>query len=111
MHTSHAWLITADHIDDVDGDRGEDDIGRVGPGRPENIDPELRKLLAAGEGEPFQLFDDNILYYEGRVITQKGALHASQSDDHIAFAVLRWGADAAGCTIIRYWIDGEWRQL
>lgn len=112
MTSTHAWLITADlACYDVGGDRGEDDIGRLGPGEPHTIDPVLTERLRNGDGEPFQLWDTETamaLFYEGRIVTQLGALHASQSDDDIALAPLRWAAEAAGCTEIRYWVDGDW---
>lgn len=79
----YAWIITEDKI------FGED----VGIKGPRLIDTKLEKLLKAGEGTEFKLFDDDgELYYEGLIVGDYTGLEPL--DD--------FGLPNAGCTEIAY---------
>jgi hypothetical protein len=60
--SKYGWIITwGDPEIDLDGDKG-----KMGPS---NINEELEKKLKAGEGDKFELYDDDkTLYYKGLII-------------------------------------------
>lgn len=75
-YASYAWVIDQDYIDPFTGDDGAThEDGWEIPASPTTVDvagpsdahPEALARLRAGEGTPFQLWDDDrILYYTGR---------------------------------------------
>jgi hypothetical protein len=60
MSATYAWIIDVDYVD------SDADVGLTGP---RNAPEVLLKRLKAGEGERFELWDDDDeLYYVGRIL-------------------------------------------
>jgi hypothetical protein len=100
---TYAWIIDIDHLaSDFTGD----EKGITGPrGAP----PELLAKLQAGEGEKFEMYDDDQeLYYTGRIVGRTpGDTNTKDFSDYIGFEPLDdFGEPNAGCTGIKY--GGEW---
>lgn len=88
---SYGWLITKDVLSGHDPVNTE--VGTIGP---RGISEELQERLRNGEGEKFELYDDDdILYYKGLLINGDGF---EPLDD--------FGMPNAGCTAIK--INGRW---
>jgi hypothetical protein len=108
MTATYAWIIDQDHLTEPGAEPGslaENAATVTGPG---NAPGELLAKLAAGEGRPFRLFDDDDeLYYDGRIISTEGA---GSEDD---FGPLDdFGLPNAGCTYIQYKnAQGKWETL
>lgn len=85
--SKYGWIITRDILDGKN-------VKIVGPN---NISPELHSQLNRGEGEEFQLYDDDReLYYEGRIV-----------GDYDGFEPLDdYGEPNAGCTSVK--LGGKW---
>lgn len=100
---SYAWIIDVDHL----ADNGSEftDAGRCGPRAATD---EQLTALAAGEGLPFRILDDDgELYYTGRTIGG-----GPDADDAAAFGPLwDYGTPGAGATEIQYQVDGKWVGL
>ena len=98
----YAWHIHTSHIDHPVGTDDDDyefgrpvDVSITGPGVPA-LDPNLELKLINGEGDKFELFDDDgELYYVGRII---GDFEGFEPLDD-------FGTPNAGCTRID--IKGE----
>lgn len=91
----YAWIITHDHLVDV-GENG--DVGTIGPANATEAD---KVRLRAGEGDVFNMRDDDgELYYSGRLVVSGNTTH----DDQVAcFGPLDdFGMPNAGCTTIRW---------
>ncbi len=59
----YAWLVTKDHINH------DEQWNREGTMGPRSITPEQRQMLEAGHGSLWKTWDDDdILYYEGRIV-------------------------------------------
>tara|TARA_R110002020_G_scaffold33980_2_gene103136 strand:+ start:1366 stop:1641 length:276 start_codon:yes stop_codon:yes gene_type:complete len=87
MALNYGFIITKDHIEDGKMD-----------GETITVAPALLWDLEAGKGEKFKMYDDdNTLYYEGRMIHQKG--------EEMFFPLDSVGENA-GCTWIGYESDG-----
>ena len=86
----YAWIIDVDHIADSGAEPGTNS-NAVGLQGPRNASADLLAQLEAGQGEDFQMFDDdNNLYYEGRIV-----------GDYSCFEPLDdFGMPNAGCTRI-----------
>lgn len=98
--TGYAWLITADHISDIEEGYASA-AGTIGP-RGCSLD------AAAIQGLPHETFrmfdDDGELYYEGLLVGDR------TSED--GFAPLEdFGTPNAGCTRIDYRVNGRWEPL
>ena len=105
---NYGWIITSDllggakHISETDGsgvatsgtyeDFSPTNGQAVGMVGPRDLADDLRTRLRMGDGQPFQMFDDDgYLYYEGRAIDCDGM---EPLDD--------FGMANAGCTSIRW---------
>lgn len=87
-YDDYGWIIDEDHL-------GDGDEGVMGPAW---LSASVKRRLLAGEGEPFQLLDDDgELYYTGRQIGGDGS---EALDD--------FGLPNAGCTMLRQKVNGEW---
>lgn len=103
-------IFEKDHIFDGEGQTREGVILRTMPlyimERVMGIEEEdLPNALDLGENKLilFRLYDDDgELYYEGR-------LH-DDDDCENQSAALRFGESDAGCTTIKVFRDGEWKQ-
>ena len=82
----YGWIIDNDYISG-----GSDN--RKGTSGPRGISPEMLHSLKSGEGDKFQMFDDDKeLYYSGRIV-----------GDYYGFEPLDdFGEPNAGCTLIKY---------
>jgi hypothetical protein len=102
MTSTYAWIITRDYLAEEDGGL----MPEKGTTGPRDAPDAMLAQLAAGEGTPFRLYDDDgELYYDGRLIGD------SESED--AFGPLDdFGRPNAGATEIRYLRPGKgWETL
>lgn len=94
MSSTYAWIITTDHLDlgpecDATGITGPSDAS----------DAMLAELLA-GQGERFQMWDDDqILYYEGRAVFAPGTEY---SEEGRVGPLVDFGAPDSGCVRITW---------
>lgn len=106
----YAWIIDTDHLfeESEPGEPGwtPDEAGTMGP---RNASDALIARLKAGEGEKFQMFDDDgILYYTGRIVYSSPDGPESEED----FGPLDdFGRPNAGAVDIKYLVDGNWTSL
>jgi len=102
----YAWIIDKDHLDLV-GVLGPDadDTRTTGP---YNAPTGLLQRLAAGEGVPFRMYDDDgELYYTGRLVGPPGIESTERG-----FAPLDdFGRGNAGAVSIQYRLAGTWTTL
>jgi hypothetical protein len=97
-HAPYGWIIDTDVLYESDRETfSKSDAGTVGPS---NIDPAVEARLKAGEGEPFEMYDDDgEKYYTGRLLVPDDA----KADAEVEFAPLHdFGLPNAGATEIRY---------
>ncbi len=88
----YAWIIDTD---DIGGEPSA--IGKSGP---RNAPDELTSRLARGEGEHFELYDDDYeLYYTGRLVAIDDEL---DDEEACSGPLLDFGMPNAGCTYVRY---------
>lgn len=99
MPANHAWIIDKDLIDGK----------AVNLTGPRDAHPDFAAKLKADPkaGKKFKMYDDDgELYYEGRI------LYADDADGDVEFRPLDdFGMPGAGCTEIRYWLNGAYRTL
>lgn len=92
----HAWLITHDHVDEG---RAVGTIGPSGATQPQQAE------LMSGQGQEFELFDDDgILYYTGRLVCD---LEDFGSEEVVFGPLDEFGAPFAGCTKIKWSGDSD----
>lgn len=114
MPSTYAWIVDKDHIADPSARPGSY-CNAPGLTGPRNAPDDLVARLAKGEGRKWQMFDDDgERYYDGRIVF-------TDPDDENgngltlpeeAFGPLNdFGTGNAGCTEIKYRIDGEWRMI
>ncbi len=90
--SSYAWIITKDHIEDLDPEGS--DAGVIGPS---DATPEQIAALEAGDGKTFRMYDDDgLLYYSGRAVWDE------ESEEHHIGPLRDFGAPNAGAVTIRW---------
>lgn len=100
----YAWIIDKDHIHDPEDKHSRTSAGVMGP---RDATREDIFHLMNGEGEKFQMYDDDgILYYSGRQIVTG---ETTRDSAEAMFAPLDdFGGPNAGAVTIR-WEWDEWR--
>ena len=96
----YGWIIDNDCTGSFDEGPGCE--GVMGPS---GVSDDIKWRLAhKHEGEKFRMYDDdNILYFEGRQISDMDSTGFEPLDD--------FGMPGYGCTRIDYLEDGSWNRL
>lgn len=92
------WIVTKDYTD-LCNNKDFKEVEIVGP---RNCSIEKEELL---KGHPFKMFDDDDnIYFEGFLI--------GDNTGHDGFMPLdNYGTPAAGCSYIKYKVEGTWEVL
>lgn len=114
---SYGWLITRDLLAEEDGFPSS--LTEPCPGNetgvygPHGISDALVKRLFAGEGDEFRMLDDDeIPYYEGRIIVPEPSVTIGEDIDPDFAPLDDFGTPNAGCVTIQYKsANGEWETI
>lgn len=98
--TGYAWLITKDHTADEDDEPGTN-ANAIGITGPSTATPEDLARLEAGEGDTFEMYDDDgEKYYTGRLVVSGELTH--DDEEACSGPLDDYGTPNAGATEIRW---------